>query len=124
MEGKVAFLKAVQREKEILFGGFTSTITAKLKENTRHSTLNFRKNAPSPDSLPTLPLHNYIISNNTTNIGPVGQSSGQSHLFLWEFSILLSITHFSPFSPPENSIPTLPTATCPVTFIASPVEPS
>ncbi|TKR83195.1 hypothetical protein L596_016822 [Steinernema carpocapsae] len=34
MEGKVAFLKAVQREKEILFGGFTSTITAKLKEQT------------------------------------------------------------------------------------------
>ncbi|TKR88804.1 hypothetical protein L596_012991 [Steinernema carpocapsae] len=32
-----------------------------------------------------------VISCNITNIGPVGQTSGQSHLFVWEFSVLLSV---------------------------------
>ncbi|TKR68483.1 hypothetical protein L596_024462 [Steinernema carpocapsae] len=30
-----------------------------------------------------------VISKDTTNIGPVGQSSGQSHLFLWNLSVFL-----------------------------------
>ncbi|TMS36373.1 hypothetical protein L596_003552 [Steinernema carpocapsae] len=63
-----------------------------------------------------------VVSNRAKSIGPVVQSSGQSHLFPWEFSILLSITHFSPLCPPENSI--LPTTTSPMTFFAPPVDPS
>ncbi|TMS35203.1 hypothetical protein L596_002654 [Steinernema carpocapsae] len=30
-----------------------------------------------------------VISNGTINTGPVGQTSGQSHLFLWNFSVFL-----------------------------------